>query len=57
MTKFEKEMYKSMPGNGRCFLYLAKIVEFIELGKIMTDEDIAFIEKVYMQMKEERDNE
>jgi len=57
MNDFTKQVYAEMSSVDRVLLYMAKAQELIEFAKVMTDEDIRLLKKVYETTKEGRDDE
>lgn len=51
MTDIQKQIYSDMRSIDRVMLWLDKCQELIEFSKIMTEEDLIGIQKVYKCME------
>lgn len=52
MTQFERQAYANMRSIDRIWLYMVKVMELVELSRIMTEEDVQGLKRIFKLMQE-----
>lgn len=52
ISGFQRAAYMGMSSKDKCYMYIAKAAELVEIGKLFTDEDKRYMSRIIKMFEE-----